>query len=138
MNIPKGDIRVLVVDDSPLYIEGLIVKLGELGYTGIQQAEDGPKALELAKDYRPHLVLIDTQMPGPRGYEVCRQMRQEPYGGNVAIIGMSNYYNDNDPEIRGAWMEAGADDVFPKNIELTDLNLDGLILAALEKHHHQQ
>ena len=130
MNTPKGDIRVLLVDDMPVFIEGLIKMLDVLGYSGIRQAEDGPKALELAKDYQPHLILMDTRMPpGPEGYEVCRQMRQEDYGNRTAIIGMSN---DDNPKTREAWMEAGADDFFLKDIKLIDL--DGRILAALEKY----
>ena len=130
MNTPKGDIRVLLVDDTPLSIEGLSLTLNGLGYTRIQQAEDGPKALGLAKKYRPHLVLMDTRMPpGQDGYEVCRQMRQEDYGKMAAILGMSG--NDNFA-LRKQWREAGADGFFPKDI--IDKDLDALIQKALKKY----
>ena len=132
MNTLKENIKVLLVDDAPVFIEGLIPILGILGYARIRQAGDGPKALELAKDYQPHLVLMDTRMPpGPEGYEVCRQMRQEDYGKRAAILGMST--NDN-PALRKQWLEAGADNFFVKDIELTDL--DAIISAALEKYQH--
>ena len=131
MSINKADIRVLLVDDAPVLIESLSRMLGFIGYTGIKQAEDGPKALELAEDYQPHLVLMDTRMPGPYGYEVCRQMRQEDYGKMAAILGMST--NDN-PALRKQWLEAGADNFFVKDIELTDL--DAIISAALKKYQH--
>ena len=130
MEMNKADIRVLLVDDAPVLIESLSRMLGFIGYTGIKQAEDGPKALELAKDYQPHLVLMDTRMPpGPEGYEVCRQMRQEDYGKRAAILGMS--MND-DLKLKEQWLEAGADGFFPKDIKLKDLTR--IIEEALEKY----
>ncbi len=131
MSIDKADIRVLLVDDAPVVIEGFSTTLGVLGYSTIQQAADGSEALELAKDYQPRLVLMDTRMPGPYGYEICRQMRQEEYGKMAAILGMSS--NDNSA-IREQWLEAGADGFFSKDIKSTDL--DAIISAALEKYQH--
>ena len=135
MLINKEAVRVLVVDDSQLIRDLLPRFLTKIGYKQIEKAEDGIQALDLAKDYLPHLVIMDTNMPGPYGYEVCRQMRQEDYGRSVAIIGMSADYN---PQLRDEWLQVGADDFFSKLIASSEkgmVDLDARILSALEKYH---
>ena len=129
MNTPKKDIKVLLVEDTPEFRDLLSDMLGVLGYTQIQEAGNGHMALELAKNYQPNLVLMDTRMPGLLGPEVCMQMRQEDYGKMAAILGMSN---DENPTLKDAWLNAGADNFFLKDIEPDDLAR--IIEEALKKY----
>lgn len=72
--VPNGRPTILVVDDLPENIHGLLEALKD-DYS-ILVATDGPKAVELAQGPTPpDLVLLDVKMPGMDGYEVCRRLK---------------------------------------------------------------
>ncbi len=76
---------ILVVDDDPEIVTMLSTRLGKRGYT-VSTAEDGKKALEVAKRDKPDLVLLDVMMPGKSGWEVARALKQDPVTQNVKIV----------------------------------------------------
>jgi DNA-binding response OmpR family regulator len=76
---------ILVVDDDPEIVTMLSTRLGKRGYK-ISTAEDGNRAIELAKRERPDLVLLDVMMPGKSGWEVARALKQDPVTQNVKIV----------------------------------------------------
>ncbi len=51
----------------------------------IELAYDGQKALEIAKKVVPDVIMLDIGMPGMNGYEVCRELREDPVFGNTSI-----------------------------------------------------
>ncbi|HEY1554600.1 MAG TPA: response regulator [Kofleriaceae bacterium] len=79
---------ILVVDDDPEIVTMLSSRLQKRGYK-ISTAEDGHRALELAKRERPDLVLLDVMMPGKSGWEVARALKQDPVTQDVKIIMVS-------------------------------------------------
>ena len=76
---------ILVVDDDPEIVTLLSTRLGKRGYK-ITTASDGAKALELAKQDKPDLVLLDVMMPGKSGWEVARTLKQDPLTQHVKIV----------------------------------------------------
>ena len=76
---------ILVVDDDPEIVTLLSTRLGKRGYK-ITTASDGAKALELAKQDKPDLVLLDVMMPGKSGWEVARTLKQDPVTSSVKIV----------------------------------------------------
>jgi len=137
MEIQKEDVKVLLVDDYASIRESLGRILGIMGYSQIEYAADGQQALDTASQYLPDLVIMDTSMPGPNGYDVCRQMRQAPYGSKIAIMGMSSVADFEVNAVTEAWLDAGADNFFDKMLVLSEegkADLDARILAALEKY----
>ena len=76
---------ILVVDDDPEIVTLLSTRLGKRGYK-IMTASDGAKALELAKQDKPDLVLLDVMMPGKSGWEVARTLKQDPVTSSVKIV----------------------------------------------------
>ena len=76
---------ILVVDDDPEIVTMLSTRLGKRGYK-VTTAEDGNRAIELAKRERPDLVLLDVMMPGKSGWEVARALKQDPVTQNVKIV----------------------------------------------------
>lgn len=76
--------RILVVDDSRINLEvldGLLKSSYE-----VYQADNGRKALELALEINPDLVLLDVMMPGMDGFEVCRKLKQEKQTEQIPVI----------------------------------------------------
>ncbi|MGE3540553.1 MAG: response regulator [Candidatus Tectimicrobiota bacterium] len=73
-NTPTTGLTVLIVDDDPDIVRLLMAALRPEGFR-LLSAYDGDTALRLAYDERPSLILMDWNMPGRDGLEVCRQLR---------------------------------------------------------------
>ena len=75
MGISEHAIRVLVVDDSVDAANGLAAVLSSADYEA-RAAYDGRSALRAATSFRPHLVLLDIEMPGMDGYATAHELRR--------------------------------------------------------------
>ena len=81
-------IRILLADDHTIVLQGLSRCLQEqedLEVTG--QARDGLMAVELARELRPDIVIMDVSMPGLTGIEATRRIREE--NPDIKVIGLS-------------------------------------------------
>ena len=76
---------VLIADDEVHIREVISYKLQSAGLEVIM-ARDGNEALELAKSEHPDLMIVDYQMPGLNGLEVCLQLRQDPHIQRIPAI----------------------------------------------------
>jgi DNA-binding response OmpR family regulator len=108
--------RVLVVDDSPANIRLLEAVLGTHGYT-VLTAENGPQALAAVADDAPDLVLLDVQMPGMNGHEVCRRIRESPDSAMLPVIVITAAGNEE----KMAALDAGADDFVTRPFDQAEL-----------------
>ena len=97
--------RILVVDDSRDAAESLTLLLEAMG-NQVQAAHDGVSALQMAKEFRPQVVLLDIGMPGMSGYEVCRKLREMPETKDVVVVAQSGWGDDED---RRRSLETGFD-----------------------------
>lgn len=89
--------KVLIVDDEPSNIQAL-AKLLKSDYR-IQVANNGEKALAIARsDESPDLILLDIQMPGLDGYEVCRRLKEDPNTSRLPIIFVTGQDSVSDEE----------------------------------------
>jgi DNA-binding response OmpR family regulator len=106
--------RILVVDDEDAILD--FVELG-LRYEGfdVELARDGLEALASITNRRPDLILLDLNLPGLDGLDVCRRARQMT---DVPII-MLTARGDVDERVEG--LEAGADDYLPKPFKFKEL-----------------
>ena len=80
--------NVLVVDDTLVNLRILAEMLAAHGYK-VRPVTSGPQALQAGIAAPPDLVLLDINMPGMTGYEVCRQLKQHPATRDVPVIFMS-------------------------------------------------
>ena len=99
--------RVLVADDDRKTVDLVKIYLERDGYTVIT-AYDGKRALAIAREQRPDLVVLDIMMPELDGLDVCRLLRAE---SNVPIILLTARTTEGD---RIAGLDLGADDYVPK------------------------
>jgi CheY-like chemotaxis protein len=87
--------RVLIVDDNKDAAEWLATLLGLSGHE-THVAHDGVEAVRAAERLRPDAVLLDIGLPRIDGYEVCRRMRQQPWGRDLMIVALTGWGQDED------------------------------------------
>ena len=109
--------RVLVVDDDRAIREMLSQVLGREGYD-VTVAADGSAALETMSHHRPDVILLDIVLPGPDGFEICRQLKQDPRTLLTPVILVTGL-GQREQRIRG--IEAGADDFLTKPVDKEEL-----------------
>jgi two-component system alkaline phosphatase synthesis response regulator PhoP len=107
------DTIILLVDDEADILEFLGYNLAKEGFQ-ILKARNGQKALELASEHKPHLILLDIMMPGLDGIETCNQLRRIP-GMQHSLIVFLTARGEDYSQIAG--FEAGADDYITKPIK---------------------
>ncbi|EHL31700.1 adenylate/guanylate cyclase domain-containing protein [Legionella drancourtii] len=100
----KESFLVLIVDDSAtmrLLTSDALIKSG----FEVIQAEDGETALALLNTKRPDVILLDVEMPGINGFEVCREIRKLPdyqYTPIMMVTGLEDYESINQAFMAGA------------------------------------
>ena len=107
---------ILVVDDSPANVRLLEAVLSVHGYD-VRSAENGPEALAMIGEDPPDLVLLDVQMPGMNGHEVCRRIRENPDTAMLPVIVITASGNEE----KLAALEAGADDFLARPFDQAEL-----------------
>jgi DNA-binding NarL/FixJ family response regulator len=108
---------VLVVDDDARFRALVVTMLEREGYQTFEAAS-GDEALLEADRRRPDLVLLDIQLPGTTGYEVCRKLRDE-FGEGLPIIFISG--ERTEPLDRVGGLLLGADDYVVKPFDANEL-----------------
>lgn len=108
---------ILVVDDEQDLLDLIEYNLKKEGYR-VLKAENGVEALEVAKDQKPDLVLLDIMMPKMDGLEVCRRMRSDGKLHHIPVIFLTAR-GDEKTEVEG--LDLGADDYISKPISTTKL-----------------
>lgn len=115
---------VLIVDDTPDNVRLVATLLKELYRTTV--ATDGEKALQLAAACpQPDLVLLDVEMPGMDGYEVCARLKSDPLTADVPVVFLTARSKVEDEE-RG--LRLGAVDYIAKPISPL------ILLARVQTH----
>lgn len=105
--------KILLVDDDPDIIELLEYNLNKEGFE-TASANDGLQALEVAKDFKPDLILLDVMMPRQDGIETARQIRQIPEFKDTYILFLTARAEEY-TEV--AAFDVGADDYIVKPIK---------------------
>ncbi len=77
--------KILIVDDEPDIIAFLGALLEENGYTSVS-AKDGAEGLELLRDEKPDLVLLDLMMPKKSGITMFQELRKDPDLSSVPVV----------------------------------------------------
>jgi len=107
--------RVLVIDDSPTFLEEARAALEQAGYA-VRQAASGEEGLKVATSDRPDAVVVDRTLPGIDGPAVVRRMRLDPLLRRIPCL-MLTAAAGRAEELSG--LESGADAFVPKGEDLT-------------------
>ena len=87
-------IRVMVVDDHPMWRDAVARDLAEAGYDVVATAADGAQALRVAGAARPDVVVLDLQLPDMSGVEVTRGLRAAHPAAHVLVLSASGEQQD--------------------------------------------
>ena len=112
-----GNGNILVVDDTPQTLQLLVGILSGANYT-VRPADSGALALASALAYPPELVLLDVNMPEMSGFEVCRQLKQNPATQAIPVVFLSGL-TDLDDRVQG--FQLGAVDFVAKPFQRDEL-----------------
>jgi DNA-binding NarL/FixJ family response regulator len=115
---------VLIVDDVPENLAVLHDALDEAGFT-VLVANNGPAALERARQLVPDIILLDAMMPGMDGFEVCRHLRAAIVTRAIPIVFMTGL---TEPEHVVAAFDAGGTDYITKPVRQSE------VLARIGAH----
>jgi DNA-binding response OmpR family regulator len=107
--------HILVVEDEPAVARGLLYGLNSEGFV-TYWAENGQRALELAREKDVQLILLDIRLPDITGFDVCRQLRAEGKRQPVIMLTASDEEVD---KVLG--LELGADDYVVKPYSLREV-----------------
>jgi putative two-component system response regulator len=112
---------ILAVDDAPENLD-IVRNLLAPQYT-VKAATNGPVALKIASKQPPDLILLDVQMPGMNGYEVCRQLKADPATAAIPVIFLTG-----ESDVAANVDSAGGDGYAAKPID------PGVLLPMIEEH----
>jgi DNA-binding NarL/FixJ family response regulator len=92
--VDEGGIRVMVVDDHPMWRDAVARDLTETGFEVVAVAGDAAQALRVAAAARPDVVVLDLQLPGASGVEVIRGLLAARPGLRVLMLSASGEQQD--------------------------------------------
>lgn len=109
--------RILLVDDEPTNLSVLLQTLDGRGHE-LLIARTGEEALQIARDARPTLILLDIMMPGIDGFETCRRLKADPATRQSSVIFLSAL-DDVADKVEG--FGVGAVDYIPKPFQVEEV-----------------
>ena len=119
--------RVLIVDDEPLFAEALELLLSaDERIEVVGRAADGLEAVELARKLEPDLVLMDLSMPGVDGFAATEQIAAEPGAARVLVLSGSE-----DPADVAKARKAGASGYITKD-RIAETLVEAILAAGAD------
>ena len=115
---------ILLVDDNTNNLWVLYRYLDDEGFT-VLVSQDGERALLLAREQRPDLVLLDVMLPGINGFQICERLKAEPVTADIPVIFISALTDVQD-KVRG--FRAGGVDYVTKPFQQEE------VLARIRAH----
>jgi len=112
------EVRLLLVDDDPSAIQVMSRMLHQ--YPGQRFATSGEVALRMARDATPDLIVLDMEMPGMSGLDVCAALKADPVLAAVPVIIATSHAT---PAIEAAALRAGAADFVSKPLIAAQLTV---------------
>jgi CheY-like chemotaxis protein len=120
--------EILIVDDNPQNLKLARVVLEHAGYS-VRTAQDAEEALRMLQRSKPHLILMDVQLPGLDGLSLTRRLKADPAYRDTVIIALTAYAMKTDEERA---LAAGCDEYLAKPVDIDTL------AAMVAAHLHRQ
>ncbi|MBD3371149.1 MAG: response regulator [Candidatus Coatesbacteria bacterium] len=109
--------KILIVEDSSVEMEAITKALEPTGHE-LLKAADGESGLEMAKNTKPDLLLLDIILPKMNGFQVCRDLRSDPATEGLKVVMLTSKDQDSDK----FWgLRQGADEYLTKPFDPEEL-----------------
>jgi CheY-like chemotaxis protein len=118
------------VDDFRDSADSMAMLLRMMGHEA-RTAYDGLEAIQTAAAFQPNIVLLDIGLPKMNGYDVARHIREQPWGGNVALVALTGWGQEED---KRRALGSGFDHHLTKPVEAASLEKLLAGLAAVSVH----
>jgi len=102
--------KILVVDDEPNIVRSLAYILKKEGYD-VSTAKDGEQAMDMVRDSKPHLMILDVMMTRKSRYDVCEEVKSDPDLRDIHVMMLTAKGQVGDREIG---LSKGADEYLTK------------------------
>lgn len=106
--------RILIIDDNLSHVKLEKLALAEKAYY-IETATNADEALKVLEKFKPHLILMDVQLPGMNGLDLARQLKADTRYSDINIIAITAYGMKGDKELA---LAAGCDGYITKPIDV--------------------
>ena len=116
--------KILIVEDVQMFVQIQKTLLNRQDFT-LLTPRTGQEALEAAREEKPDLILLDLYMPDMNGYDVCRELKNDPATEHIPVLIITT---DDAEEFREMCIEAGCDGYLAKPIRKDTL------VPAMENH----
>lgn len=119
--------NILIVDDADLIVERITEMIGDIpGVGSIATAKSYNAAVNYIRGHRPHIVLLDINLPGKSGIEVLKDCREDIASSSIVMI-----TNQGNPYYRKQCMQLGADYFIDKTKEFE--NISSIVATILSR-----
>lgn len=118
MHILNPPANLLLVDDNPVVLLALSEHLRSAGFE-VREARSGEECLQLAREKRPDLMLLDVVLPDVNGVELCRRIKADPELKALFVVLLSSSETSAGSKVAG--LDAGADGYIARPIENREL-----------------
>ena len=108
---------ILIVDDNPVNLKLTRILLAGEGYE-VHTCSDAEEAMRVLQSLRPHMILMDIQLPGIDGLELTRRLKADPATRDITILGLTAYAMKGDEQ---KILAAGCDGYIAKPIDTRTL-----------------
>jgi DNA-binding response OmpR family regulator len=122
--------KVLVIEDKQDNL-ALIEEILESDGYQVFCAKDGVLGLEMARTSRPDCVILDIQMPGLDGFEICRRLKVEGHTRDIPVLFLSAKYLDEESVVRG--LDIGGQDYLLKPFNCAELLARVRVLVRIKR-----
>ncbi len=107
----KSKSKILLIEDDPMIVEMYKMRLEEEGYQ-VLVTEKGSEAIELAKNEKPILIILDIILPETDGFSILENFKREFQIKNIPVLVLTNLGQESD-KFKG--IQRGADKYFVKS-----------------------
>ncbi len=123
--------RILLVEDNEMNRDMLSRRLIRKGHE-VLLAEDGEQGLQMGKAEQPDLILMDVNLPKISGWELTRQLKNDPQTARIPVIALTAHALNSDREMARS---VGCDDFETKPIDFTRLlsKIDNAVASKREQ-----